>query len=71
MKQKSDKVYVFQPGAPEAISEDLYYKDVLEKLNDLLERSPNDETVFQEFFEKNPCLVPGSRDENAFTGLIV
>ena len=68
MKQKTGKVYEFQPDAPQPIPEELYYKKVLEQLEGLLQNSPEDETVFQDFFEKNPCMVPGCRDEYSSIG---
>jgi len=55
--------YEFVKNAPKPISENKYFPIVLGKLTELLNNNPSDEKKFQGFFEKNPCLVPGARDE--------
>ena len=55
------KVFSFAKNAPPPIDERDYERRVMDDYRKLLKEKCNDEKAFQEFFEKNPSLVPGAK----------
>ncbi|MCU9592833.1 DUF4263 domain-containing protein [Caldibacillus thermolactis] len=54
------KSYNLVSDAPKPISWEDYERKVLEDYNILLEKKRDDEKIFQDFFEKNPAMLPGA-----------
>lgn len=59
--------YEFTKDAPKIPDSKVYAQKAMKEFKDLIESFPSDESKFQNFFEKNPHLLPGSRDE--FSGV--
>lgn len=59
--------YEFTEGAPKIPDSKRYVKKATMELESLLAKFSSDESKFQEFFERNPHFLPGSRDE--FSGV--
>lgn len=54
------KTYELAKNPPKPINWEYYEKKVLEDYRLLLKNEPTDEDVFQDFFEKNPAMLPGA-----------
>jgi|GEM_PF-5999116 len=54
------KAYELVNDAPKAIEWEVYEKKVKNEYEILLEENADDEKKFQEFFERNPSLLPGA-----------
>ena len=54
------KQYEILTDISKAMEWDQYTTIINEEYEELLKNKSNDETVFQEFFEKNPCMLPGA-----------
>ncbi|MFJ7649158.1 Shedu immune nuclease family protein [Lysinibacillus sp. NPDC097279] len=54
------KAYELVYDAPKAIEWDAYEKKVMDEYKILLKENADDERKFQEFFERNPSLLPGA-----------
>lgn len=55
-----EKKYEIVKGGPEAVDWDVYESETLKAYRELLTRQTDDEAIFQEFFEKNPSMMPGA-----------
>jgi hypothetical protein len=55
--------YEFSINPPKPISHKEYQTVATQEFKRLLEKFPNDEKAFQQFFEKNPGFLPGARAE--------
>ncbi|MGE8001190.1 Shedu immune nuclease family protein [Lysinibacillus sp. NPDC093190] len=56
----SKKAYELVYDAPKAIEWEVYEKKVMNEYKILIEENADDEKKFQEFFERNPSLLPGA-----------
>lgn len=54
------KQYEIIKNSPPGISWEDYESHILKEYKSLLQNCPEDEKVFQTFFEKYPCMVPGT-----------
>lgn len=59
--------YEFTKDAPKIPDSKIYARKATKELDSLLVKFHLDESKFQEFFERNPHFLPGSRDE--FSGV--
>ncbi|WP_047247359.1 Shedu anti-phage system protein SduA domain-containing protein [Maribacter thermophilus] len=60
--------YEFTKNAPKTLSNEEYISKAEKEFQYLLHNSSHDETTFQKFFERNPCFMPGARDEFSILG---
>lgn len=61
--------YEFTKDAPKIIDKKIYAEKAKKEFEKLLGNFASDESKFQDFFEKNPHFVPGSRDEVSGLGV--
>ncbi|PEP90534.1 hypothetical protein COE95_13145 [Bacillus toyonensis] len=54
------KPYELIDNAPKALDWDVYESVVIEEYKELLKQKGHEESVFQEFFERNPAFLPGA-----------
>lgn len=55
-----DKAYKIIEHAPQAVNWESYEKQMIKEYKSLIQTDGNKESVFQEFFERNPSFLPGS-----------
>lgn len=54
------KQYQIITYCPKAIEWDDYENMIIKEYEELMKNKANDESAFQNFFEKNPCMLPGA-----------
>lgn len=55
-----EKHYQIISDCPKAIEWDEYEKIIIKEYEELMKTKMNDESAFQDFFERNPCMLPGA-----------
>lgn len=59
-----EKTYRIEPNAPLAMSLDDYARKCKNEYGEMLSGNPLDESSYQSFLERNPCMIPGVMEGN-------